>query len=83
VYFDDAISQSVNGKEQDLIIACRPDDFHLWHSPVKTMVCEDVLSGTLQVRFSLWRSTASMLNRYPSGISVITGTGLKVQKGFS
>jgi hypothetical protein len=84
VYTDDAISifQGAS-KEQDAIFAVRADDFLLWHSPIRTMVSEDVLSGTLQVRFSLWRTTASMLHRYPTGISAITGTGLKVQAGFS
>ncbi len=83
VYFDDAISTSLGAsKEQDTVIACRPDDFLLWHSPIKTAVMEDVLSGSLQVRFRLYRTTATMLGRYPSGISAVTGTGMKVQEGF-
>lgn len=84
VYLDDAISMElVAGKEQDAILAVRPEDFMLWHSPVRTAVLEEPLSGTLGVRFLLYRSTATMLHRYPTGIAKITGTGLKVPAGFS
>ncbi len=83
VYFDDAISLELGAsKEQDTIIACRPEDFILWHSPVRTAIMEEPLSGSLGVRFLLRRTTASMLHRYPSGISKITGTGMTVQTGF-
>ena len=95
VYLDDAItrkwaqtSTSVAGGAitgagvEEPMFAIRGDDFMLWHSPVKTMVSEDVLSGTLQVRFSLWRNTASMLHRYPSGISAVIGTATKPVSEF-
>ncbi len=83
VYFDDAISNELGAKkEEDVIIACRPDDFLLWHGPLKTGVFEETLSGTLQVRFLLYRFTATMLHRYPSGISKVTGTGMTVPTGF-
>lgn len=88
VYLDDAISIELTaGKvlpagEQDVVIACRPEDWLLWHSSPRTAVMEEPLSGTLGVRFLLYRTTATMLHRYPSSISVVSGTGLKVQTGF-
>ncbi len=84
IHMDDAISvERGASKEQDIIIACRPDDYLLWHSPIRTAIMEEPLSGTLGVRFVLRRMTASMLHRYPSGISKVEGTGMKVQEGFS
>ncbi len=84
IYPDDAISTELGAsKEQDAIIACHVPDFILWHSPIRTAVDHDVLSGTMGVRFLLYRTTATMLHRYPSGISKVEGTGMKVQEGFS
>ena len=80
VYLDDAIPITTNGN-QEAVFCVRSDDFMLWHSPVRTAVDLDVLSGSMGVRFQLWRSTASMLHRYPSGISAVTGSGMKAQQG--
>lgn len=81
VYLDDAIPRTVNAN-QEPVFSVRSDDFMLWHSPVRTMVLDKPLSGTLGVRFALYRKTASMLHRYPSGIAVVTGTGMKPATGF-
>ena len=94
LYLDDAITRkwtqtstsapggAAGAGVEEPMFAVRCDDLMLWHSPVKTMVSEDVLSGSLQVRFSLWRNTASMLHRYPSGISAVIGTATKPPSGF-
>lgn len=81
IYLDDAIPRTVKGN-QEPVFAVRADDFMLWHSPVRTMVLDEPLSGTLQVRFVLYRETASMLHRYPSGIAAVTGTGMVPASGF-
>ncbi len=84
VYLDDAISVTLGAsKEQDAILAIRPEGFMLWHGPLRTAVMEEPLSGSMGVRFMLYRSTATMLHRYPSAIAKVTGTGMKVQEGFS
>lgn len=82
VYLDDAIGITLGAlKNEEPVFCVRADDFLLWHSPVRTAVDLDVLSGSMGVRFQLWRSTASMLHRYPSGISAVTGSGMKAQQG--
>lgn len=84
VYVDDAIPTTLGAsKEQDAIIAIRPEGFMLWHGALRTAVYEEPLSGSMGVRFLLTRYTATMLHRYPSAISKVTGTGMKVQEGFS
>lgn len=81
VYLNDAIPRTVSGN-QEPILAVRADDFLLWQSQPIQAVIEDELSGTLQVRFRLHRTTAWMPHRFPSGISAITGAGMKPASGF-
>jgi|HubBroStandDraft_6_1064221.scaffolds.fasta_scaffold00417_12 HK97 family phage major capsid protein len=81
VYLDDAIPRTVNGN-QEPILAVRSDDFMLWQSRPLQAVIEDATSGTLQVRFRLHRTTAWMPHRFPSGISVLTGAGMKPAPEF-
>lgn len=82
IYLDEAITRkwsqankTSGGGTEEPMFSVRSNDFLLWHSAPTTAVYEEVLSGTLQVRFMLYRTTASMLHRYPSGISAVTGTG--------
>jgi len=83
VYPNNAIPNTLTKTEnQDAIICCRPSDFVLFASEPYVTVKEDVLSGTLQVRFELHRYVAAILGRFPSGISKVTGTGMVVQEGF-
>lgn len=81
VYVDDAIPTNASG--QDEIIACRPSDLVLFEGEPHTMVGLEVGSGTLQARLQLRRSAAFIAGRYPQGISVMTGTGMVVQSGFT
>ncbi len=80
VYPDDAIPITVN-VNQEPVFCVRSDDFLIWLSQPKTAVLEEVLSGSLGVRFRLHRSVAAILGRYPSGISAVTGSGMKAQQG--
>jgi hypothetical protein len=81
IYLNDAIPRTVS-TNQEPIFAVRADDFLIWHSQPITAVIEDALSGTLQVRFRLHRTTAWMPHRFPSGISAITGAGMKPASGY-
>jgi hypothetical protein len=82
VYLDDAIPITINGN-QEPVFCVRSDDFLMWLSAPRTMIAADVLSGTLQVRFQLHRTVAAMLGRFPAGISVVLGSGMKAQQGIS
>ena len=65
------------GTNQDSIIVYRPDDIYLWEDPEpRFRVMEEVLSGTLQVRFQLVGFYILIAGRFPAAISKIQGTGL-------
>lgn len=71
------------GANQDVVVALRPSDLILLEGSPVTNVYRDVLSGTLDVRLQMHNKVAAITNRYPSGISPITGTGMAVQTGFN
>lgn len=65
------------GTNQDSILIYRPDDIYLWETETpRFRVLEEVLSGTLQVRFQLVGFYILIAGRYPAAISKIQGTGL-------
>lgn len=83
VFADDALPATLGaGGNQDVIVALRPDDLILLEGIPETVVQQEVLSGTLGARFQMHNRVAAITNRYPSGISPITGTGMVVQPGF-
>ena len=69
VYLDGAIPA---GTLADNVYAVRPSDSFLWESVPRTIVTPVPLSGTLQMRISLHKYVAAILNRYPSGVGVLT-----------
>lgn len=79
VNLDDAVPV-VTGRDE--VIACRPSDLMLFESEPRTAVHLDVLSGTMQARLQLIGFAAAITGRYPSGISVVSGTGMAVPSGF-
>jgi hypothetical protein len=82
IYCDDAIPATLGAEEnQDVIVAARPTDSMLFESVERTTVKTEVLSGTMQARFQLYRY-AAFLPRYPTGFGFLAGTGLKVQSGY-
>jgi HK97 family phage major capsid protein len=84
VFCDDALPANLGaGGNQDVIVALRPSDMVIFEGTPQTTVMREVLSGSLGVRFQMHNRVAAITNRYPSGISPITGTGLVVQSGFS
>ena len=64
---------------EDRIIVMRASDSILWESAVKTRVLPDVGSGTLTVRLQVYGYLAFTAERFPTGISVISGSGLATQ----
>jgi HK97 family phage major capsid protein len=83
VFCDDAIPTTLGaGANQDVIIVCRPSDLLLFEAEPRNAVLTEVLSGTLGARIQLRNYVAAITNRYPSGVAVISGTGLVVQSGF-
>lgn len=82
VYLDEAIPETFGaGGNQDVIIALRWDDMLLMESDPRMQVMPDVLSGSLDVRLQL-RGYCAFLNRYPSSVATLGGTGLVVQSGY-
>lgn len=70
------------GTNETRIITARTSDMYLWEGSMRTRVLQEVLSGTLQVRFQVWNYFAFMGNRRPESISAISGTGLIPPAGF-
>lgn len=64
------------GTNQDEIFVYRSDQLFLWEDTPRLRVFEEVLSGTLQVRFQMYNYYGIALGRLPKAISLITGTGL-------
>jgi HK97 family phage major capsid protein len=70
------------GTNQDVVTTMRTSDLFLWEGGMRTRMLQEVLSGTLQVRFQLFNYVAFMPNRRPETISTIQGTGLVAPSGF-
>lgn len=70
------------GTNETRIVTARTPDLYLWEGSLRTRVLQEVLSGTLQVRFQLWNYVAFMPNRLPKAISIVSGTGLIPASGY-
>ena len=70
------------GTNQDRIYAVRTQDLYLFEGQMRTRALTEVLSGTLQVRIQIYNYVAFLPNRYPTAISIMTGTGLVNPTGF-
>jgi len=70
------------GTNETRIITLRTSDLYLWEGALQTRVLTEVLSGTLQVRFQVYRYFAFMGNRLSKAISIISGTGVIPASGF-
>jgi Phage capsid family len=69
-YLDGAIPA---GASADTAYALRPSEMFLWESEPRFIASVNATAGTLQVRLSLHRYAAAMLDRYPSGIGWLSG----------
>lgn len=62
---------------EDVILVFDSSQVYLWEEGApRTRVFEDVGSGTMTVRLSVYGFFAFLAERYAAGISVITGTGM-------
>lgn len=65
------------GTNEDVIIVMDSSQVYLWEEGApRSRVFEDIGSGTLTVRLSVWGYFAFMAGRYPLAVSVISGTAL-------
>jgi hypothetical protein len=77
VYVDANIPTNLGaGTNEDVILVLRAADLLLFESVPRLRVLQEVLSGTLAVRFQLYAYSAFMAGRYPAAISTVGGTGL-------
>lgn len=76
VYVDANIPTNLGAGTEDVIILARFPDLWLWESQLRSRMLPDVLSGTLTVRLQIYSYLAFNSDRYPAGISTVTGTGL-------
>jgi hypothetical protein len=82
VYLDAAAPLLLGAGTEDAIIVARFSDAILLEGGVNTRVLPDVGSGTLTVRFQLYRYAAFTAGRRPASVSAVTGTGLIAPSGF-
>lgn len=64
------------GTNQDEVYVVRSADLILMEGALRTRVHEQSLSGTLQIRLQVFAYSAFISARYPSAITVMSGTGL-------
>lgn len=60
---------------QDSIIVMRAQDCVLYESALRTRVLPDVGSGTLTVRLQVYGYLAFTAERFPAGLTILSGTG--------
>ncbi len=82
VILDGNIPETLGGGTETRIITLRTSDLYLWEGAIQTRVLTEVLSGTLQVRFQVYRYAAFMGNRLPKAISIVSGTGMIPTSGY-
>ncbi len=70
------------GTNETRIITLRTPDLYLWEGAIQTRVLTEVLSGTMQIRFQVYRYAAFMGNRLPKAISIVSGTGMIPTAGY-
>jgi hypothetical protein len=70
------------GSNETRTIIARWLDLYLWEGAMRSRVLQEVLSGTLQVRFQLFNYVAFMPHRRPTSISVVSGTGMIPPSGY-
>jgi hypothetical protein len=67
---------SGSGTNEDVIYILRVADMVLFESPLQEIVFDAPLSGTLTVRLQIYGYSAFVSGRYPTSITILSGTGL-------
>jgi HK97 family phage major capsid protein len=77
VLMDQSIPTNLGGgTNEDRVIMTRMQDHILFEGDMRTRALEEVLSGTLQVRFQVYAYVAFTAGRFPAGTGIVQGTGL-------
>jgi hypothetical protein len=77
VYIDPLVPINLGGgTNQDNIYLLKTDDLVLLESPPKVEVFREPYADSLGVLIRMYAYVATILNRHPESIGVITGTGL-------
>lgn len=84
VWADGSIPANLgSGTNQDLVYVLREQDLLLWESTPRFSVAMDYSgSSTLTAKLTLRAYAAAILNRHPTGVGQLGGTGLVVQSGY-
>lgn len=83
VWMEDSIPRTLGAAgNQDTVIGCIPQDIYLFEGTAVASIGVEVLSGTLQARFTYRNYASAITNRYASGISVLIGSGLIPVNGY-
>jgi len=75
VHVDLTIPTNISAN-QDVIVATRTDDHILFEGDMRARVLEEILSGSLGVRFQIYSYVAWTGGRLPQATAVVSGTGL-------
>lgn len=77
VYSDPQVPINLGaGTNQDIVYLLRTDDLVLFESAPQTETFRETYADSLGVLFRLYAYVATILNRHPESIGVLTGTGL-------
>ncbi len=82
VFLDQNMPTTLGGGTEDAVLTIRGADHLLFEGGLKTRALPDVGSGTLTVRLQVYAYSAAILNRFPAGVSKLTGTGLAAPSGY-
>lgn len=70
------------GTNETRVLIARWSDLYLWEGAMRTRVLQEVLSGTMQIRFQIFCYSAFMPNRRPEAVSILSGTGFIPQASY-
>ena len=83
VHIDATIPTTLGaGSNEDRIFVGDLTQSYLMEGAVRTRVLPDVLSGNLTVRFQMYRYVAFTAGVRPTGVAMISGSGLATPTGF-
>jgi HK97 family phage major capsid protein len=73
VVLDASVNTDQGGGTDDVIFLCRPDDYLLYESSIRTRTLPEIKSNTLQVVVQVYGYCAFSAERYPKSTYKVTG----------
>ena len=70
------------GTNQDPILVCRWDEEHVWESELRAETFDAPYADSMGVLFRTFAYSAAILDRRPTAVSIINGTGLVAPAGL-